>query len=547
MSGHAAGTADDERAPGAGGGVSDGGNGDGGVDGGRDPVAGAGGGAVAESGGGSAREPGIGPRTGAALVFGSSAAVLVVELVALRLLAPYVGLTLEMNTTVIGIALSAIALGAWAGGRAADVMAPRRTLGPLLALAGVAVALTPSLVRLAGMADGAMALFVGGCCLFLPAALLTAVTPMVTKLLLVDLEVTGTVVGRLSGIGTAGGIAGTVLTGFVLVSVIPVSAILIGLGVALVVTGALVDASMRDWRRGRRALLAGVAVGGSVAGGVAVPSGCDVETRYHCATVEEDPEREGGRTLVLDGLRHSYVDLDDPEHLEFAYIRAIASLVDTAYPAGEALDAYHLGAGGLTIPTYLESVRPGSTSVVSEIDAGVVDVDRERLGVRTGEHLQVRVEDARLGLRGIADDSRDLVVGDAFGGVSVPWHLTTREALADVGRVLRPGGLYAVNMIDHGDLAFVRAAVSTLREEFAHVAVAAWPGAFEGAGGGNFVATASDSAFDVAAWGERVAERDTGWRVVEGAALDAWVGDARVLTDDFAPVDQLLTPHPRRR
>ncbi|UED88310.1 fused MFS/spermidine synthase [Streptomyces profundus] len=488
----------------------------------------------------------MGPRTGAVLVFGSSAAVLVVELVALRLLAPHVGLTLEMNTMVIGIALSAIALGAWAGGRAADAMAPRRALGPLLALSGVAVAMTPTLVRLAGAAGGTVTLLVGGVCLFVPAALLTAVTPMVTKLLLVDLEATGTVVGRLSGIGTAGGIAGTVLTGFVLISVVPVSVILLTLGVILLVAGVFVDVSTRDWRRGQRMLLAGVAVGGSVAGGVAVPSGCDVETRYHCATIEEDPDRASGRTLVLDGLRHSYVDLDDPEHLEFAYIRAIASLIDTAYPAGEALDAYHLGAGGLSIPTYLESVRPGSASVVSEIDAGVVEVDREWLGVETGEHLQVRVEDARLGLRRIATDSRDLVVGDAFGGVSVPWHLTTREAVADVGRVLRPGGLYTVNMIDHDELAFVRAAVGTLLAEFEHVAVAAEPGAFDGTGGGNFVAAASDTAFDPVAWGARSAERGSDWRVVDGAELREWVGDARVLTDDFAPVDQLLTASPRR-
>ncbi|RBM24307.1 fused MFS/spermidine synthase [Streptomyces sp. PT12] len=493
-----------------------------------------------------ARATGIGPRAGAVLVFGSSAAVLVVELAALRLLAPYIGLTMEMNTTVIGIALAAIAFGSWAGGRAADAVAPRRALGPLLALSGVAVAATPALVRLVGEAGGGLVLYVGSACLFVPAALLTAVTPMVTKLLLVDLGTTGTVVGRLSGIGTAGGIAGTVLTGFVLISVVPVSVILIVLGLLLLVTGVLVDASTRDWRRGRRALVAGVVVGGSVTASAAVPSGCDAETRYHCASVVDDPERASGRTLVLDGLRHSYVDLDDPAHLDFAYVRAIASLVDTAYPEGEAIDAYHLGAGGLSVPGYLAAVRPGSTSVVSEIDPGVVEIGRERLGVETGESLNVRVEDGRVGLRRIAADSRDLVVGDAFGGVSVPWHLTTREAAADIRRVLRPGGAYAVNVVDHGELAFVRAAVATLRAEFAHVAVAAEPGAFDGAGGGNFVAAASDTAFDTEAWGERVAERGSDWRVVEGAALEEWIGDARVLTDDFAPVDQLLTPYPRR-
>ena len=83
-------------------------------------------------------------------MFGASAAVLVVELVALRLLAPYLGLTMETSTLVIGTALVAIALGALYGGRAADSVAPRRTIAPLLALSGVAVAVTPFLVRAAG-------------------------------------------------------------------------------------------------------------------------------------------------------------------------------------------------------------------------------------------------------------------------------------------------------------------------------------------------------------------------------------------------------------
>ena len=83
------------------------------------------------------------------LVFGSSAAVLVVELVALRLLAPYLGLTLETSTLVIGVALAAIALGSWLGGRSADVVQPRRTLAPLLAVSGAAVAVTPFAVRAA--------------------------------------------------------------------------------------------------------------------------------------------------------------------------------------------------------------------------------------------------------------------------------------------------------------------------------------------------------------------------------------------------------------
>lgn len=493
------------------------------------------------------KSPGIGVRAGAALVFGSSAAVLVVELIALRLLAPYVGLTLEMSTVVIGIALAAIATGSWAGGRAADRVPPRRALGPLLVLSGLAVTVTPPAVRLAGSGDGSAILLAGGACLFVPAALLSAVTPMVTKLLLTDLGSTGTVVGRLSGIGTAGGIAGTVLTGFVLVSVIPVSTIMLTLGVLLIVAGVVVDVLVRRRRPTARQALAGlVVVGAGAAGTAAVPGGCDAETRYHCAAVTADPDRDTGRTLVLDGQRHSYVDLADPEYLDFAYVQAIASLADTAFAPGAPLDTFHIGGGGLTVPRYLTAVRPGTTSAVSEIDPGVVRLDRDLLGDRAVDDLGVRVEDGRLGLRDEATDSRDLVVGDAFGGVSVPWHLTTAEAVADVRRVLRPGGVYTLNMIDHGPLAFARASVATLAAEFGHVAVAAAPGVWTGDDGGNLVAAASDEPLDLAAWAARIDERGTGWRIATGAELDAWTGDARVLTDDFAPVDQLLTPYARQ-
>jgi spermidine synthase len=488
--------------------------------------------------------PGIGARAGAVLVFGSSAAVLVVELIALRLLAPYVGLTLEMNTIVIGIALTAIATGSWAGGRAADRMPPRRALGPLLVVSGLAVSVTPTVVRLAGDTSGI--LLVGAACLFVPAALLSAVTPMVTKLLLTDLDSTGTVVGRLSGIGTAGGIAGTVLTGFVLLSVLPVSTIMLALGIVLVVTGVVVDVAVRRRRPTARQALAGlVIVGAGAAGTAAVPSGCDAETRYHCAAVTKDPDGDSGRVLVLDGLRHSYVDLDDPEHLDFAYVQAIASLTDTAFPPAEALDAYHIGGGGLTVPRYLTAVRPGTTSAVAEIDPGVVRLDRDLLGDEAVDALRVRAEDGRLGLRALDSDTRDLVVGDAFGGVSVPWHLTTAETVADVRRVLRPGGVYTMNLIDHGPLAFARAAVATLAAEFRHVAVAAGPGIWAGDDGGNLVAAASDDPLDLEAWTARMAGRGSDWRVVGGAELTDWIGDARVLTDDFAPVDQLLTPYGR--
>ncbi|MGL5864718.1 MAG: fused MFS/spermidine synthase [Dermatophilaceae bacterium] len=485
----------------------------------------------------------LGPVLAGALVFGSSAAVLVVELVSLRLLAPFLGLTLQTSTMVIGIALAAIAVGAWGGGHVADSSNPRRLIGPLLAASGVAVSLMPFVVRGSGELAGPGVLLVGALAIFVPGATLSAISPIVAKLRLTSLAETGGVVGGLSGIGTVGALVGTVLTGVVFVTAFPVSVVLVGLGVLLVLAAVAVEVRVRGIRR---AVVPMVLLVPGVAGAWWGPGSCDAETVYHCVEVVADEERPGGRLLVLDGVRHSYVDLTDPTHLEFEYVQALASVSDNGFPAGDPLAAYHLGGGGLTLPRYLAQVRPGTRSVVSEIDQGVVEVDVERLGLRTGPGLQVRVEDGRLGMTRIASGSQDLVVGDAFGGVTIPWHLTTTEAMSEVRRLLAPGGQYAANLIDNGSMGFARAEIATLRTVFDHVVLAADAETLdkEPGSGGNLVVIASDAPIDAAALEARMTERGLGWGAIEGVALDAWAGEARVLTDDHAPVDQLLTPYP---
>ena len=490
-------------------------------------------------------EAGLGPVAAGALVFVAAAAVLVLEILSLRLVAPYLGLSLETSTAVIGVALAAIAAGAWVGGRSADVVDPARALGPLVLAAGVLVMLVLPAVRWTGEAvrggDVSAVLLVAAVAVFAPAALLSAVTPMVVKIRLSTLAETGTVVGRLSGIGTLGAIAGTFLSGFVLVAALPSSAILLGLGGLLVAVGAVLGVRLRGVRSVAGPLA--LAVVGSTGTWLA-PRACDLETAYHCARVVEDPARPTGRVLELDTLRHSYVDLADPTYLEFAYVRAIASAADVVRPAGVPLRALHVGGGGLTLPRYLATTRPGTASLVLEIDGGVVDLDRERLGLQTGNGIDVRVQDGRVGLASEPSASRELVVGDAFGGLSVPWHLTTREALADVRRVLVDDGVYAMNLIDHPPLAFVRAQVATAAAVFDQVLLVARPPALARETGGNYVVLASDRALPVDRLRERLAERAPELALLDDRRdLAAFVGGARVLTDDFAPVDQLLNPY----
>ena len=482
------------------------------------------------------------------IVFLASGAVLVLEVLALRLIAPYVGITLETNSAVIGSALAGIAMGAWTGGRAADVVDPRSAVPGLLVAGGITTLLTVPFVRFAGSGlrggDASAVLLLAAAAAFVPAALLSAVPPMVVKLQLRDLRHTGEIVGMLSGVGTVGAIVATFVTGFVLVAAFPTTAIVLTLGAVLVGSGlALLGYLRRVIRRSvPRTLLAVAAALGS-AGLSAFPTApCDVETAYHCARVVPDPARASGRVLQMDTLWHSYVDLDDPTYLEFPYVRAIASVADALAPAGTPIRALHIGGGGVTVPRYLAATRPGTSNLVLEVDGGVVELDRQKLELRTDDRMRVHVIDGRIGLRRQPSNRYDLVVGDAFGGIAVPWHLTTRETVKDVRRVLTARGIYVVNVIDHPPNAFVRAEVATVRAVFRHVAVLTTAVAAARQAGGNFVVAGSDSPLPLDAVRSGMAARGTPYVVVAGTGLDRFVDGAAVLTDDHAPVDQLLTP-----
>src|SRR5215469_10968522 len=295
------------------------------------------------------------PRLAAALVFFASGAVLVLEIVALRLVAPYVGITLQTNTAVIGVALAAIATGAWAGGRLADDVDPRRLVPGALVFGGAVKMLTLPLIRIVGPAmqssDPLTATGLAFIGVFAPSAFLASVTPMVVKLQLGDLRRTGSVVGRLSGIGTLGAILATFVTGFVLVAALPSSVIVVGLGLLTLLIGvALAVTPGSRWRPPIALLLLGLFGAGL---SVAVPSPCQSETAYHCVRVVVDPARPAGRFLVLDTLLHSYVDLSDPTYLDFPYVQAIASVTDVVKAPGQPVSVLHLGGGGLTLPRYL--------------------------------------------------------------------------------------------------------------------------------------------------------------------------------------------------
>ncbi|HEY5891008.1 MAG TPA: fused MFS/spermidine synthase [Acidimicrobiia bacterium] len=471
------------------------------------------------------------------LVFFTSAAILVIEIVAGRLLAPYVGVSLEVFTAIIGVILAGISLGAWLGGKVADRVDPTLLPGPLLIAGGVLALVSPLVVQLVGPAAGGSPgsiVVVTALAFFAPAAVLAAVTPVVVKIRLTTLAETGSVVGGYSAIGTAGAIVGTFVTGFFLIASFPTRPIVAGVGVLLILGGSWLIISRSRW-----ATVAVAAMGCLSAFAVATSDGpCLYETTYHCADVLVDEARPSGRILVLDRGHNSYVDLEDPTYLDFRYTNVMADVIDVDLEEGP-LDVLSIGGGGFTFPHYLDATRPGTSHTVLEIDGDLETIAQTHLGFT--DQADVIAGDARATIAAIPDDSVDLVIGDAFSGYTVPWHLTTVEFNEIVNSKMRSDGIYVINVIDEGGLDFARAAASTFRGVFEHVAVIAPPEYLAGLDGGNFVIVGSQAELELNAILDRIRSRGGIENAIEGTQLDEFIGSAPILRDDFAPVDQMLS------
>jgi spermidine synthase len=253
-----------------------------------------------------------------------------------------------------------------------------------------------------------------------------------------------------------------------------------------------------------------------------------------------DADRDGSWMLLVDGTPQSHVDLDDPTHLEFEYVRRMGHVLDLAADPGTPLDVVHLGGGALTLPRYVATTRPGSRQRVVEIDQPLTDLVREYLPLPRNARIRVRGDDARVGLTALRNASADVVVVDVFAGARTPAHLTTVEFAAEAHRVLRPGGSYVANVADGPPLKFARAQVATLRAVFRHVCLLAEPGTLRGRRFGNLVAVASDADLPIPALTRRCAGDPMPSRVVDGADLDRFAGHARPVCD----VEAVPSPEP---
>jgi spermidine synthase len=413
------------------------------------------------------------------VVFIASFSMLVVEVVVGRILAPYVGVSLYTWTSIIGVVLAGISVGAYLGGVVADRYPRISTLGWLLFLSGLGVLSIPLLTHLIGRTvfhTGLMVriLWVTAIIFFIPSCILGMISPVVIKVLLQRLQETGQVVGRVYAFSTFGSILGTFSTGFLLISWLGTRNLLFGIGVLLLLAAPLFGNFLIRKRRLLFFFLLIPLLWGLY--GYAFKPPLDEstflfkESNYYTIRLKKDPAnpKEKLITLYLDNLTHSCSDVDNPFRLEYRYIQSYEEILRWQAGKRGSFRTLFIGGGGYTFPRFVEAKYPGAEIDVVEIDPEVSRVSQAYLGVPKTTKIKTFNEDGRwFVMNRQGEEIYDFIFEDAFNDLSIPYHLTTKEFALQMKRILKKDGLLVTNVIDRFEKgSFIPSYIRTLEEVF---------------------------------------------------------------------------------
>jgi len=483
-------------------------------------------------------------------VFLSSGCLMVLEIAAGRLLAPYIGVSLYSWTAIIGVVLGGLSLGNWLGGVWADRGGSGRTAGLVLgagALSCIGVLLLLTLIapplQRSDLGLLTMSFLFVAALFFLPAVLLGVVTPLLTTLALRLDTRTGHIVGMMNALAALGSIVGTFVTGYLLIQYFGTHAVIVGTGVVLGLL-ALAFLLRARWTVLGLAVLALAVTGWTQArGGFLQP--CDTESNYFCIrVVEMSGKVSSGRArgMVLDHLLHGINHETRPDLLVAAYTHLMDELIAAHLGDRQPPPAvFFAGGGSYSQPRAVEARYPGARIVVAELDPQVTAVAQDRLFFEPGA-MEIIHSDARHVLQQQPAQGFDVIVGDVFHDIAVPYHLVTQEYAALVKSRLVPGGLYTLNVVDvYPDPKLVKSMLKTLRQEFAEVRV--WIEAW--------TSTDSRVTYVISAGDTHTApDRLQSTHGLQREWLDVTAGLAGqgtplaalpVLTDDHVPVERLLS------
>ncbi len=483
-------------------------------------------------------------------VFLCGAVIMIIELTGSRILAPYLGTSLVVWTSLIGIILASLSLGYWWGGRLADRRPEARLLGRIIlmaALATAAIAATKSFVLaiLQSQDAGLHASAVWATLLLFapPSVLLGMVAPFAVRLKLADTRSGGRTAGNLYAVSTIGSIVGTFLAGFVLIAWLGSTNILLLMAAVLALASLLTSRTDMGLKAAAAALffiLLFLALDYDVQ--LRSVGFVDTDTAYSRVIVFKGEENRTGRFMrvMVTGphARQSAMYLDDPAALAMPYTRYFR-LVEHFVPEMRRLLV--LGGGGFSFPKYALANYPNVSVDVVELDPGIVALARDYFELKDHPRQKIIAEDARTFLNRNRR-AYDAILCDTFNShYAIPFHLTTVEAAQRMKAALSPNGVVLVNLLSspHGECSrFLQALAATYKAVFPRVLAFAVGNLQDSSCWQNVILAAFAAPEE-----NRLASPDPEisamlakrWDV-SGPASDP------ILTDDFAPVDRYILP-----
>ncbi|HMF49835.1 MAG TPA: fused MFS/spermidine synthase [Candidatus Saccharimonadales bacterium] len=493
------------------------------------------------------------------VVFVSGAVLMALEIVGSRVLAPYFGSSIFVWGSLISVVMAALSIGYYWGGWMSAREPSYGKLLTLLVVPGILIFFLPFIypsvnewIASHDFGTRLNPLIACSALFLLPGVFLGTISPYVIRLAATKLHTVGSTAGTLYAISPCGSIFGTLLTAFYLIPVLGVSNIIHALGITLVCLSLVVVPLLRLQRISLGRAVAAVSVLlGSVNMWAPIAWAKTIlqkDTFYHRIRIEEDDE---ARYMYFDRTLQSAMTLKDPAALRLLYSR-YTSIGFTFRP--DAKKMLIIGLGGGSIPKKLNKEFPNMEIDAVEIDPEVVKMAKDHFNVKEGKNLRIHAQDGRLFLSR-TQTQYDIILLDAYFTDSMPFHLATKEFFELAQRKLTPNGIIVANLISavtgpSGKIA--RSFVRTQRQVFpqTYIFAARRPDhvSLDTIQNVIVIATRDKQRIDIKEIVKRAKDLDKG--LFPDPTQDIAISyfdkllpeDVPILTDDYAPTDNLLNP-----
>ncbi len=481
------------------------------------------------------------------IVFAVGAVVMILELVGSRILAPYLGTSIFVWTSLIGIILGSLSLGYWQGGKIADKNPNYKTFSLILLVAAILIGLNVFLKSFLLTAlysyksDLRFEAIIASVILFAPASFsLGAISPYAVKLKMQNLDKSGSTVGNLYAISTIGSIIGTFLAGFFLISYFTNTQLLLLLSLILIICSiASYDKhSIKTTASLILFLIFSLIATNSIEKYYRDQGLIDIDTAYNKVWIFPATDPKTGKNIKLMMLNNesNSAMFTENDNLVFDYTK-FYPLAGHFSPNFK--NSLMLGGGAYSWPKYYLKNYPQANIDVVEIDPALTEISRKYFRLKNDSHLTIYHEDARIFLNE-TNNKYDVIFGDAFKSMySVPYQLTTREATKKIFNALNDNGTAIINVIGaiEGEKGkFIQAEYKTYKSIFPQVYLFPIENYLDGENTQNVILVALKS-------DQKPFFRDINPEI-DRLLRHLWTKEIKtdlpILTDNYAPVDQYM-------